>query len=350
MRVALLTPAYWPEVRRGGERMAHDVATALAARGHRVRLLTAHPGRPRRDVEEGVEVLRAWRPPDGRLRRRGLEDFLTHVPFAYGALRRGDDEVAHALFHTDAAAANRWARETGRPAVWTFLGVPHRRGLANRRGRLELVRQAAAGASAVVALSDHAADGFRRWLGIEPRVIHPGVDLAAFTPGGERAEHPAILCPSDLGATYKRADLLLAAFALVRRERPDARLVLQRGGPSADGVEHRDLDDPAALLRAYREAHVTALASRGEAFGLVLAESLACGTPAVAAREGAGPEVVGDAGATFAGDEPEAMARAILTALDGADPAACRRQAERFSLERCAQEHEDLYRDLLRLS
>lgn len=347
MNVALLTPAYWPEVRRGGERMAHDVGAALVRRGHGVRLVTTHPGRTRTAVEDGIEVVRQWRPPDGRLRRRGFEDHLTHVPLSWIALRRGDDDLAHALHHADAQAAIRWARATGRPAVWTFLGVPHRAGLANRRRRLDLVRRALDGADAVVAISEAAARGFRRWLGVDPHVIRPGVDLDAFTPGGERASEPTILCPAALGAPFKRADLLLAAFALVRRDRPAARLVLQRGGPRADGVVHADLDDHAALLDAYRSAHVTALASRGEAFGLVLVESLACGTPAVASSDASGPEVLGDAGLTFDGDDPRALADALLAALDGPGAAACRAQAARFSLDRCADAHERLYGELL---
>ena len=347
MKVALLTPAYWPEVRRGGERLAHDLATTLASRGHGVRLLTAHPRRSATTEEEGVTVVRSFRPPDGRLRRRGFEDHLTHLPFALAALRRGDDDLAHALHHADAQAAIRWARRTGRPAVWTSLGIPHRAGLANRRRRLGLVLAAVEGTDAVVALSEAAARGFRRWLGVDPHVIHPGVDLRAFTPGGERAAAPTILCPAALDQPFKHADLLLAAFALVRRERPGARLVLQRGGPAGDGIEHRDLDRHEDLLAAYREAHVTALASRGEAFGLVLVESLACGTPAVASGDGAGPEVVGDAGATFEGDDPRALADALLTALDAPDPQACRAQAERFGIDRCADAHERLYGSLL---
>ncbi len=362
MRVALLAPTYWPEVRRGGERMVHDVAASLAGRGHGVRVLTSHPGRSRTTAEDGVTVVRSWRPPDGRLRRRGYEDHLTHVPLSYAALRRGDDDLAHAVHHADAAAAIRWARATGRPAVWTFLGVPHRAGLANRRRRLDLVRRAIDGSDAVVAISEAAARGFRRWLGVDPHVIHPGVDLAAFTPGGERAEAPTILCPAALDQPFKRADLLLEAFTLVRRERPAARLVLHASGASSgggaprvgegvEGVEHRDLDRHEDLVAAYREAHVTALASRGEAFGLVLAESLACGTPAVAAADAAGPEVIGDAGVTFDGDGDgdgaRALAQALLTALDGPDAHACRTQAERFSLDRCAAAHERLYGDLL---
>jgi glycosyltransferase involved in cell wall biosynthesis len=347
LRVALLAPAYWPEVRRGGERMVHDLGAGLAARGHRVRLLTSHAGRTTTTREDGFDVVRQRRaePVAARLRRRRYEDHLTHVPLTWLNLRRHDDDIVHAVHHTDAQAAIR----SGRPAVWTYLGVPHRAGLANRRLRVELVGQALDRSAAVLALSHAAAREFHRWLGVEPRVIHPGVDLEAFTPGGDRAEALTILCPAALDAPHKRPELLRDAFAHVRHERPGARLVVQRGGPLDDlpGVEPRDLDAHDDLVAAYREAHVTALSSRGEAFGLVLAESLACGTPAVASADAAGPEVVGDGGATFA---PAAGARGLAAAiLDAAEvsPGICRAQAERFSLERCVAAHEALYRELL---
>lgn len=339
-RIALLSPAYWPEVRRGGERMVHDLGAGLAARGHRVRLLTAHDGRTRTTDEDGMAVTRQRRLLAGRLERRRFEEHLTHVPRTLLDLRRHDDELVHAVHHADAAAAIR----SGRPAVWTYLGIPHRAGLANRRLRLRLVTEAMTRATPVV-LSAAAADAFAHWLGVRPHVIHPGVDLDAFTPGGERAAAFTVLCPAALDAPHKRPEVLADAFARVRRERPGARLVVQRGGPLDDvpGADPRDLDDHAALVAAYREAHVTALSSRGEAFGLVLAESLACGTPAVAADDAAGPEVIGEAGATFAED---GLATAILEAAT-VDAAAARAQAEKFSIARCVEAHEHLYARLL---
>jgi glycosyltransferase involved in cell wall biosynthesis len=348
VRLALLTPVYWPEVRRGTERFAHDVGAGLARRGHSVRLVTSHRGRTTTTNEDGIEVVRVPRVPDGRLRRRLYEDHLTHVPLAARALR--GEPLAHALFHTDAQAA----RLAKVPYVYSFMGVPHRRGLANRRGRLKLVRQAIAGARETVVLSEAARRAAERWLAVSPRVIHPGVDLDAFTPGGERAEVFTIVCPAALDAPHKRAGLLLDAFARVRRERPGARLVLDRraaapAGPlgasgTPPGVELRDLDDHAALLAAYREAHVCALASEGEAFGLVLVEALACGTPAVASGDAGGAEVTDT---TFDGDDPQALARAILEAADD-DAAACRARAERFGIEQCVRAHEALYREALR--
>lgn len=359
LRVALLAPCYWPEVRRGGERLVRDLADGLIARGHRPRLITSHPGRPSRTVEEGLEVIRHWRPPASRLARRRFEDHLTHLPFSYASLARGADDVAHATYVGDAVVAAR----SGRPSVFSVLGAPDRRYLVERRRRVELWLEAARGCDAITVLSEAAAATLRRDLGLHTQVIRPGVDTRAFTPGGERHEHPTILCASAVEDPMKRVELLLGAFALVRRERPDARLVLNRPRDPAfaarlaasDGVELLDAESRSPeLVAAYREAWVCALPSLGEAFGLVLAEAMACGTPVVGSNAGGIPEVLGgrdDVGRLFDGHEPAALARALLQGLDMAHDAAvraaCRARAEELSLDRFADEYVALYRELV---
>ena len=212
-------------------------------------------------------------------------------------------------------------------------------------------------------LSEAAAAASERWLGFRPRVIAPGVDLAVFSPGGARAPTPTIICPAALDVPRKRVELLVEAFARVRAQRPDARLVLSRpaggegalwgpGRPLAPGVELADLDDRHELVAGYRSAWVCALPSLGEAFGLVLAEALACGTPVVGSNDGAIPELIDQPaiGRLFDGDAPDVLARALLECLELAvDPgtaAACHARAMTLSREAMVDRYLALYREL----
>jgi glycosyltransferase involved in cell wall biosynthesis len=303
------------------------------------------------------------RPPEGRLARRLYEPYLTHVPFSYAVLRAGSYEVAHAVHPPDALAAARYRRRTGAVAVLSYLGIPDHAGLMERRRRLELTLAALRGCDTVVALSRYAADAFRHWLGYEAPVIAPGVDLDVFRPGQVRADCPTIVCSAAAEEPRKHVGLLVAALALVRRERPEARLVLSRPRDlvaarragvdlEAAGVELADLDGRDALARAYQEAWVTALPATNEAFGLVLAESLACGTPAVGYDDGAIPELLDrpGIGGRFDRLTPAALASALLAALElsGRPETAgrCRERAEEFSTDRCTAAYLELYRAL----
>lgn len=348
----MLTPAFWPEVRRGTERVVHEVATGLARRGHEPLVITGYSGPLRRGFEAGMPVVRVPRPPAARLNRRAIEPYLTHVPLSYLALHRADADVAHAWYITDALAAARWRRRTGRPAVHSYMGIPDHAGLMYWRKRLQITRSAIAGTDVTVALSAHAAREFERWLGYEAPVIPPPVDVTRFTPGGQRAAEPTIVCAADAHEPRKRVSLLVAAFARVRREWPTARLLLdaRTAGWHADpvqGIEAVPMDDLAAV---YRTAWVSALPSFGEAFGLVLAEAMACGTPGVGTDAGGITEVIRDGvGILFRGGD-EQLSKALLEAIDLArDPATagrCRARACELSSERAADAYEEIYRRL----
>jgi len=349
VRVALLHPCFWPEVRRGTERVIRELADGLVARGHDPLLITSHPQRTSRTVEDGLAIVRARRIDDVRLRARGWDRYLTHAPRSLLELLRARADVAHALYPSDAVAAS----VSRRPLVFSYMGLPDAAYLDERRGRRWTMEHACARADAVVALSEASARAFRDVLGVEARVISPGVDLTAFAPSEtQRSPVPTIVCSAARAEPRKRVELLIDAV----RGMHGVRLVLDRRGPAIAEpfVELRDLDDRAALADAYREAWVSVLPSINEAFGLVLAEALACGTPAVAADRGGMPEVLGgrdDVGRSFAGDSPEALAAALRGAIalhdDAQTPARCREQAQRFSTDRTTDAYVALYEELL---
>lgn len=358
MRIALLHPTYWPEVRRGSERLVHDLGAALAGRGHEVTILTAHRGPPRSDLEDGVRVVRSWAP--AKVPLLGLnEDHLGNVPNVLWRLLRGDHDIAHAFFLSDAWAAVKAHALGGPPVVFSFHGIPTREFLVGRRGRLEMMEAAVSGAEASTVLSEAAAEPFRRYLRREPRILPGGTDCARFGVDEPRAERPTMICAASLGDPRKRGGLLLSAFRALRERRPDARLLLVRAPDPfmsplrfelPEGAEWIEAEGTEALARAYARSWASVLPAPDEAFGLVLVESLAAGTPAVAARSGACPEIVrsGAVGRLFEPDDEEGLAVAMEEALELGSRAetvqACRTEAARHDWSVVVDRYEELYR------
>jgi hypothetical protein len=85
-----------------------------------------------------------------------------------------------------------------------------------------------------------------------------------------------------------------------------------------------------------------------EPFGMVVVEALACGTPVVAFRRGAVPELVEDGVTGFVVDDVEGMIDA-MGEIGRLDRAACRRSVEgRFDIDRMVRDYEALYRRVSR--
>jgi glycosyltransferase involved in cell wall biosynthesis len=83
-----------------------------------------------------------------------------------------------------------------------------------------------------------------------------------------------------------------------------------------------------------------------EPFGLVMVESLACGTPVLARPKGAVPEILEDPVTGFTNSDVSVLARHVRD-LETLDRRACRRWVEeRFSLRRMAEDYIHVYQQL----
>jgi len=110
---------------------------------------------------------------------------------------------------------------------------------------------------------------------------------------------------------------------------------------------HPDAPD-SVKVKLLQEAKALLFPSRmGEPFGLVAVEAMACGTPAIAIRDGAIPEVVKHGEVGFVCDTPNEMVEAIKR-VEEIKPEDCRRWVERkFSREVMSRKYFNFYLDVL---
>ena len=391
MKVAQLATRY-PPGPGGVERHVAELAPLLAARGHRIDVYTSElyrefpwqrlpPSVPREETTGfgAVHRLPVWSLP-GELQYpffRGLGSALVRD--------RPDLVHAHTYGTNQVAVARRHHRRFGVPFVltahfhpiWSIEGgwLRHRiRGFYDRRIAGPVVREAAA-----VIVQTHEEERLLRSLDLplpEVVVVPPGYRPLPTMP----PEAPSFAVQYGISGPYvlfvgrwasnKGLLELVDAFAALLREAPEAHLVLvgEDGGMRAAvearsravGVEGRlhavgHLSDERWITAAYQGARLTVLPSEYEAFGLVLLESLAQGTPVVASRVGGIPEVVedGKAGLLVPPRSPTELARAIDRLWN--DRALARRLGEygrtevvpRFTWEALADRLDALYRRLV---
>ncbi|SOD74915.1 glycosyltransferase involved in cell wall bisynthesis [Jatrophihabitans sp. GAS493] len=193
-------------------------------------------------------------------------------------------------------------------------------GLASPAGHLPAARRgegaALAATHAVVTTSRWTRDRLLELYPLGPRrvfVVPPGVDAAGLAPGSRDGSR--LLCVGTVAA-HKGQDVLLTALSQLPDQHwrcdcvgmldcePDfvRKLMAQS---AASGIEDRlSLLGPrvgAELDRLYDRADVLVVASRFEAYGMVISEALARGIPVIASSVGGIPEAMG---LTRAGGRP----------------------------------------------
>ena len=394
MRVLLTTESYLPYL-SGVTVSVDSLARGLGARGHEVLVLAPRPARgsaPEPVGSPGPAPGYAWL-ASYQLPIVAPPAYRMPTPFvhsgAVGAARAFAPDVvhAHSPFVTGRLARG-LATELNVPLVFThhtrFADYGHYLGpLAGPGARLvdTYLRRFWAACAAIVAPSEDLAREIRARLRARHRdrihVIPTGVDVAgirALAPIDPRAEPgwpPDALVVASLGrlAPEKSPEVLVDAVAIAGARLPSLRLAVIGGGPSEERLRARvarpDLAGRAHLTGAVPRLEALArlagadlflFTSRTETQGLVLAEALSAGLPAVAVEGPGVAESVRDGvdGIVVAhhpaGSLQGRLADAIVAMADPSRRAAmaarARADADRFSVERRVGQAEELYEGL----
>ena len=345
MKIALVSPLFEtvpPALYGGTERVIATLADELVGKGHEVTLFASAGSKTKARLETMTAA-----PLRLTMNRAELEEIAPHLHLrmlseVYG--RAEDFDIVHA--HTD---------------LWTlpFLTNASVPTVLTLHGRLDLdVVQRIFPLypdTPLISISDsqrEALDHFPiRWVA----TCHNGLDLSAYL------------------RTPKRNDGYLAFVGRVTPEkRPDWAVEVARlagmpikiaakidpvdvdywhdeieGLMAADHVEFIGEISEADKPKFFANAAATVFPiDWPEPFGLVMIESLAAGTPVIALRNGAVPEVIDEGTTGFICDSLQGMADATLD-IDGISSEACRRAARRFDGAAMAARYVDAYQRVI---
>lgn len=269
-----------------------------------------------------------------------------------------------------------WAsRRRAAPVVVNQNGVAYPAWAAARTEAVNRpLRLALEAASHVLYQSGFSKAAADAWLGPpqgEWEILPNAVDVERFKPAASPPQNgPVLLLGGDQTQAY-RVELALHTLSLVRREHPEARLVVAGrlvASPDAlltelglhDAVELTGRYTQAAAPSLFHHAHLLLHTQMNDNCPSLVLEAMACGLPVVYCRSGGTPELVGDdagVGVPHDGDwdrlvppSPEALADAVGQALGAAEQlgAAARRRAEgRYALGPWLTRHEELFAQLL---
>lgn len=345
MRIAQIAPlveSVPPAGYGGTERVIHGLCNGLTSRGHEVTLFATGDSCTRAHL---VEVI-----PYALRRHMTAEEMLYVVPHLQLQMladvfeRAREFDVIHA--HTDLWTLP-FAAKCDTPTVLTM------------HGRLDLGEVCQVmpryGGVALVSISDHQRLPLQhtplRWAG----TVHNGLDLRCYgeirIPRGEHLVFVGRISPE------KGPDLAVEiAHRAGRHLRVAAKVV-----PLNEAYYHAEIEP---LFRShdvafigeigetekpafYAGAAATVFPSNWpEPFGLVMIESMAAGTPVIALRRGAVPELLVDGKTGFICDDVDEMVEAVAR-IDEIDPDDCRRHAQSFGVEQMCMGYERVYQQVM---
>ena len=314
---------------------------------------------PKRDSLDGIEVqyARFLAPPRGwsyaswgRWARRSLER----------ALRTRSFDLLHAHYAIPAGdAARGFCAERGIPLVTSVHGGDVLGPLLRSERAQERVGEVLRSSAIVLCNSRDTLRRAAALAGSEERlrVVHLGAEAPEPLP--PRREERTVAVLGHLVPRKRHEDVLRALArldgvrGLVIGDGPERARLEALAGELGVAVEWTGQLPPADALRQLATAHVMALPSEDEAFGVAYVEAMACGLPAIGLRGEGGPEEIaatGEGMLLVPARDPEALAVTIRHALGDQALAEAARQTARakFSWAECGRATLEAYEEALR--
>ncbi len=308
-KTVLVVAPYFPPHPGGLERYAYESAVRLRdAHGWHVEVLTSG-SEDRVTVQGGLTI--------HELRRAYT---ISNTPWSFRWWRQVGEVLAKVrpdvvVVHTPVPGlGDVVALRASVPVVVTYHAGSMRKGrplvdLAVWLYEATLLRLLLRRAAHVICASAYVRD-FLALRSAAQSVITPGVATDRFVPDAAvRENDPTILCVAALGKAerYKGVGVLIDTFRDLLARVPTARLRIVGSGDcsveyqdrcTAYGIADRVTFTGAlhgdALVREYQRAHVFALPTMKESFGMALAEAMSAGLPVVSLRTGGVPSLVLD--------------------------------------------------------
>ena len=338
LRIAMIAPPWFtvpPQGYGGVENMCADLVDGLVERGHEVTLI----GAGKAGTRAGRFLTTYADPPSGRL-GEPLPEVLHAAAVAH--ILAGLDVD---LVHDHTLAGPLLARGRGVPTVVTMHGP-----VAGEPG--EYYRQLGNTVSLVaISAAQRRAAPDLAWRG----TVHNAIDVSSFPYRADKEEMVLFLgrLHPDKGVHLAIDAARGAGLPIVVAGKCSEPVELEyfrtfiepRLGPdvtifgTADAATKRELLSRAAVL-------VFPILWE-EPFGMVMIEAMACGTPVVALRRGAVPEVVIDGVTGIVCDDSSELPAAI-TAARRLSAAECRAHVENcFDAATMVRGYESVYREVL---
>jgi glycosyltransferase involved in cell wall biosynthesis len=334
MRIGVLAPPWLPvppPTYGGTELIADILCRGFKAAGHEAILFAS--GDSTCPVRKISAIGRAEMPPD---------KYKEHLQIA--ALLRAAPELGLDIVHSHLEGIQPYAHLLGVPVVCTLhVDMTEQR-------RIFLQTNAAVD---YVAVSEKQGRSFP--FGV--RVIRHGIEIERYRFSGRDKKKKHLLFLGEI-CRRKGADVAVRAWMALARPVKIAGWVppveqdwfkrdvmsrvrlgsLEFLGPVGFEQKVELLGEAAALLCPVRWE---------EPFGLVAAEAMACGTPVIAIRRGAMPELVEHGVTGFLCDDEEEVLTAIER-IEEIDPEACRRRVEElFDAQRMVREYLEMFESKL---